>query len=364
MKTVISSFANIADPDSDRTRSIFYRMPPSSLNALRGRYLRPDYSTLLVCDGLIVDAESYDRLTTDRHWAYNEVAQLFKALKTEGFIQLENFAAELKNTHGTIAANVANDIASDNWTAELRQSMQAWTSFIETIVTHISEVRNEYIHWDRAESAVDASFLMHALQGDLAHERVRLDLAKRDGESTWIIQVLPAFLTYVRTNIELSRRFSAPIHDWSDYLPFYRRLAAGQQTALTSAAIEATKLFTVTFPEFEPGSTFHTMRLLTDKRITRLREMIDAAVRGEVVFDRDFAVATLREALATERRLARFRSITSYAAMPLGAVPLIGTPLSKGVEEAAGAVNDKLRRRPLDWFYLISEAADAASAAQ
>ena len=49
MKTVISSFSNIADPDSDRTRSIFYRMPPSS------------------CLRWIVDAESYDRLRIEPH---------------------------------------------------------------------------------------------------------------------------------------------------------------------------------------------------------------------------------------------------------------------------------------------------------
>jgi hypothetical protein len=363
MNTVISSFANIADPDStSQKRSIFHQMPPSSLRAPDGSSLSPDYAVLLVSDQLIVDVNSYDRLTTNRHWSYNRVADLFRALKHEGFIQIEDFSTHLEGTDSDISARVSADMATHDWNLELRESLDVWSAFINTTAKTLRGLEQHYVHWGSSDDANDLSFLMHSLKSEARREHLSLEYAnRRSEEGSWVAEVLPAYLTYIHTNIELSRRLRAPIHDWSDYLPFYRRLAAGEQSRMSQAAAQAEKLFSVSFRELEPTTTAQIMRILTDKRVAALRAMIDSAVRGDIVFDRDFAVATLREALARANRMARFRSLTSYATMPLGLVPVVGTPLSKVAEEVAGATHDRIQRRSLDWFYLISEAAATPS---
>jgi hypothetical protein len=363
MKAVISSFVNLTGSESEEKRSIFHQMPPSSLRDLDGRGLSPDYAALLVCDGLIVDSESYDRLTSDRHWSYNRVAHVFKALYEEGFIQLEPFAERLKGADTIVAERVAHDMASHDWNAELCESLEMWSSFVSSLANQMEAIQRNYVHWERRDDAYDLSYLMHALHNKAGGEAAALGYAKmRDKEGSWVTEVLPSYLTYVHINIELSRRFHAPIHDWSDYLPFYRRLTAGDQSRMSQAATQMDKLFSVTFPEFEPATASHFVRILKDKRVTELRAMVDSAVRGDIVFDRDFAVATLRQALAAERKLARFRNITSYATLPLSYVhPLLGTPLAKITEHVTDAIHDRAKNPALDWFYLISDAAEQES---
>jgi hypothetical protein len=121
---------------------------------------------------------------------------------------------------------------------------------------------------------------------------------------------------------------------------------------------QVTRLFDITFPEFKPQSASTLLRLLKDKRVESLRALVGDAANGVIEFDREFAVKTLFEVIRTEERIARFRSVTSYALLPAGYIPVVGTPLAKAGEETAGIVFEQTVRTPLNWFYLLSETHD------
>jgi len=76
-------------------RSPFYRMPPVGLTQLKESFA-PDYAVLLLCDRLIVDGESFERLTSRSHSLFREMAETLEALKSEGFIQVEDLRRSLK----------------------------------------------------------------------------------------------------------------------------------------------------------------------------------------------------------------------------------------------------------------------------
>ena len=73
------------------------------------------------------------------------------------------------------------------------------------------------------------------------------------------------------------------------------------------------------------------------------------------MFDREFAVRTLHEVLAFQRRLSQARRIISYATLPFHWVPIVGTLLPKVLEETTERVIEHQAGKPFRWFYLISE---------
>lgn len=348
---------------------MFYRMPPTALE-LRGRYLAPSYGILLLCSRIVVDTESYDRLTSAGDSAYRHVADVIQALYDEGFIVLEDYSQRLTAARHAIKARVAAVLNSMSWTGPLAESLQLWSNFVAVAGQALKSERDNYIHeaaTHSADSLEDRAY-SHALGTELVHEEFKLDLFQTDvanvpirrvhGMYSEVKDILVSYLTYVEMNIELSRQLRAPIYDWADYGPFYRRRLANSdlQTPFDAQTTAVTQLFNVTFPEFRPRSPAGLIKILRDRRIESLRQLVADSVAGSAAFDREFAVRTLFDVVRTEKRIARFRNITSYALLPAGYIPVVGTPLAKAAEEATDALFERNVRAPLDWFYLLSEA--------
>ena len=169
---------------------------------------------------------------------------------------------------------------------------------------------------------------------------------------------LSAYLGYVNANLVLANTFGCGFHDWADYRPFYRDkfLRIGKESFPAEQEMDAiSQLFNISFPHFSFWNPRDIVKAVKDKRISELRQLVDASVRGDVTFDKDFAVRVLREVLDVEQRIAGFRKVVSYVTAPVGFIPAIGTPAQKAMEEAIVKPFENTKRRPYRWFYLISE---------
>ena len=97
------------------------------------------------------------------------------------------------------------------------------------------------------------------------------------------------------------------------------------------------------------------MRAINDKRTDDLRNFVKNAIdRGET-FDTLGCAAILKEILRLERRAGVRRNITGWATLPLGFIPVVGTPIQKGAEEL---INRLWSNKPIErfaWYYLIDE---------
>ena len=113
--------------------------------------------------------------------------------------------------------------------------------------------------------------------------------------------------------------------------------------------------FTIAFPELAIRDTRTLISILNDKRVHELRQLIDDAVAGKVQFDEKFAKSVLTELLHAERKVSKFRSILGYLTLPLGFIPVFGTPVQKVVEEAVGLSVEHKMKRKHQWFYMISD---------
>ena len=356
MDLLLTSFGIHTQEDEASKRSVFHRMPPTTL-AIRGTYLAPDYMSLLLCDRIIIDSESYSRLTTKRHWSYNALSSLIQALYAEGFVRIEDYSQRLEAYRATIEQRVEQDLEDlDAWRPALRSSGERWSTFIHLIK---SDLRSLYELIDRVqfkfEHGIGGTAPMHnySVRQYLHAASVAMtEMSAAEGDDWTERQILRSYLTYVETNLVLSEVLGAAFYDWSDYQPFYSRKLDERGRLHADRVHKTQQLFEVAFPELVIDSPRRLLRILQDKRIEQLRALVANAVTGKITFDRDFAVRILFEVLSGERAVGRFRSISSYALLPVGFIPVAGTPLQKAAEELAAMPY----RSKHAWFYLLTEA--------
>lgn len=149
-------------------------------------------------------------------------------------------------------------------------------------------------------------------------------------------------------------------HDWLDFRPFYssKLLTVGRDTDPTQERrAQEGKLFTLAFPNLAITNTSALLKALNDKRIEELRDLISEAAAGNLEFDEHFANSVLTEVLQSERKASRMRKVVGYLTLPIGFIPLIGTPVEKIVEEVVSTALEKKIKQQHKWFYMLSDLA-------
>jgi hypothetical protein len=320
----------------------FFRLPPFDLSTLK-----PDYTALLLCDQLIFDGESFERLSDKNISAlsgYSQMAEVIKALHAEGFVRVEDFSAVVDENRELLETMLERDLKMlDLWAPPLKESIQIWQNFIEAndrsvvdrllISTRTFSSKMEEMAYMDIKPHVISHFALEAIESATKRRRAEHRAALRD--------MLTQYMSYVNANLVLSRSLDAGFLDWSNFAPFYRNkfLMVGHEDRPEQKKIDQVKqLFEVSFPDLTFWDTKPLIKALTDKRIFELRDLVDKAAQGEVEFDREFATRTFQEVLGIERRLDRVRNIVSYATLPIGFIPWIGTPAQKGIDELVNRV--------------------------
>jgi hypothetical protein len=361
---------------------MFDGMPPISMSA-ENQVFMPEYPILLLCERLVLDAESFERLSKgEHHERYANIAEIMKTLFDEGFIRVEDFGAIVDQNKELLERMLERDLKRlDEWVRPLKESTQTWQQFLESlrdsfqqdfIVDKPQEPRvdnepsKDEVEFRQARNHI--GHYLHSIhsianKAVFRHWRLREALEssakRRLSEYRDVLrEVLTEYLAYVNANLVLSRTLEVGFHDWYDYEPFYREkfLTIGQEGRPEENKLQKVKqLFEISFPEFIPSDIKKVLRVIKDKRIADLRNLVDKAVKEEIQFDREFANRVLHEVLGVEQRVGRVRNYVSYATLPLGFVPLVGTPVQKAVEEAVDRIYESKIRSQYRWFYLISE---------
>jgi len=382
MKLLLTSFGTSHLKGREINNSdIFYRMPPVSMSNINQSFM-PDYAMLLLADQIIIDIKTYDRLMTDHHSMFGNVALMIKALYYEGFVTIKDFDETIKDNHQILEKMLSHDLKElDFWIDPLKESISTWQEFV---LKYRENFRNGFINeklndeTSTSEEREKYQIMFHQLGGwihsmssmmhhspILSHELLNevLNSSSKRKKAQFresLKQHLSEYLSYINGNLLLSNIYETGFHDWNDFEPFYHEkfMRLGRESYPGEIEIKnVKKLFEISFPEFTFWHPDNIIKALKDKRISELRNLIDSASKGEVEFDKEFANRVLSEVFKIETNIGKFRNIVSYATMPLGFIPIFGTPIQKAVEEVIAQPMEHKKRKEFKWFYFISEMA-------
>jgi hypothetical protein len=380
MKVMLTSFGVEHSLSSEAAPgTMFDRMPPVSFRWVNQAFM-PDYDLLLLCDRIIMDVESFDRLVNNSVAAYSRVSETFHALKSEGRIQLDDFSSILRPHTELLSRMIEHDIKSlDQWVVPLRESLTLWRHFSKMSMNLMDAGSHHDLSYrDLHSPQSHHSVLFHEVSHMLAGESARVDsLSRLVGEALdssekrkrkeyrgALRDVLRSYLTYVDANLILAHQLDVGFHDWLDFTPFYsaKFLSVGQgEDIVQQKKAQIEKLFTLPFPELAIRNTPALMKALNDKRIEELRQLVQNAVEGKVVFDDDFAKAVLREVFHGSEHAAKWRKVVGYATLPIGFVPWVGTVVQKAIEEGAEIPIERKFKEKHRWFYMLSNIAESTN---
>jgi hypothetical protein len=369
VKTLVSSFRfQETLARGAKSRPPFYRMPPVSYRRFTDDF-SPDYALLLLCDSLIMDAESFETLTKEPAPGFEEVAEAFKALHADRRVELRDFSAELKPHRRLLKRMLQHDLKRfDQWILPLRDSLDLWGHFARVASTML---RDQLIREYQGDESHADSFMSHMslddysrvndFSGLIADATTSLNSSRRRESRNLLRQVLRGYLTYVNANVILADQLDASLHDWQDLTPLYANKFLSVGNAPNSAqqgAQQLGRMFEVSFPDLAIESPRELIRALNDKRIEDLRTLVSQALSGQTQFDEAFAASVLREVFRNCEQAKRWRHIVGYATLPVHLIPWVGAVAQKILEEVLGVVIDRRLRREHRWFYLLSDIAE------
>lgn len=362
--------------ENQKAPSLFYRMPPVSMRGLTNTFM-PDYATLLLYEKLLMDETSFYILKENSDPLYSDMADTIVLLHSEGFVELVDFSSILQQNDFLFQKMIENDLKFiDQWVEPLKDSLVIWLEFTEKArdlalksqkwETLYPPTRGAaYFEPNENAQAANLSRIMHIVNNtagltySLAREALDSSRKRRKPEYRDAFrEALQSYLSYVNANLLISNELNVGFHDWADIQPFYQQkfLYVGQEDRKTLKQEETSrKLFEISFPEFTIDDPVTFLKVVQDRRIEDLRQLVTESVDGNVTFDNDFAKNVLKEVLYTERRISRYRNIVSYLTIPIGFIPWVGTAVQKVIEDGIGfAIKHKLQKKH-QWFYLFSE---------
>lgn len=371
MDLMLTSFGLSSFVSNPEESNLFYRMPPAIMSNKVGALVL-DASVLLLCDRIIVDKQSFERLQEISHPLFEHVYDMIYVLFNEGFVVFEDYDLILAEHSELSNEMLKRDMRRLNdWLQIFKHSLEAWRVFSKRIRDSTSDFYknppNNLSEEDdlNLSSALSITHTVANVGGLAAWEIQEVEKAlntpirKRDAEQRQFFRdTIQSYLSYINANLIISNALEAGFHDWEDMSPFYREkfLNIGRPHFPHENDIgQMRKLFDLTFPEFSFWDPRGVVKALKDSRIKDLRLLVQEAVSGATEFDHEFARKTLVDVLTTEQKISRIRNIVSYVTIPVSFVPWVGTVLEKGIDEIAGKVVEKKLRRDYKWFYLISE---------
>jgi len=170
-------------------------------------------------------------------------------------------------------------------------------------------------------------------------------------------------LGYINFNLILAVEFEAAFTDWHDMQPLYAakfKTAPEVKTASPDdhnrkILAQGRRLFDFMFPYFMPKSFKGLLKAVDDNRVVKMREFVANALERGAEFDSALCTAILRDVLRLESKAVLRRKITGWVTLPLGVIPVLGTPIQKGAEELINALWADRPLKKYSWFYLLNE---------
>ncbi len=372
MKLIFSSFGIGNKRTTQLSPTFFDRMPPAVFSAKRQQF-QPDFSALLLAEKIVIDGETLSSLERHDRVVFSDYGQVLRRLDREGFLQIEDYSGILAAKGEQLDRALKEDLThSESYRDIAAESISAWQETFytfkkglpEELVNNPSvEVRarlNEVSHWRHVHANSLAKHVSLRRACELtAKDRVRDNHMHivNPYDAELFEELLSPYLEYTNANIMLSEQLGAGVFDWSDIMPFYRSKfdRIDEDHAKDSTKPDILKqLFTITFPEIDEWPIDTVLKMLTDKRITNLRETIASVVEKGEEIDSDYVVRMLRDVISIEQSIASTSKIISYVTTPLGFIPFFGAAVQKGAEEIGSAITRKKKTKHHSWFFMAS----------
>jgi hypothetical protein len=373
MDIIMTSFG-LAMEDGSQSPSPFARFPPLYI-AHRIDRIFIDYSVLFLFERMIMDEKTFERLTdmsfkTKIPFPYSddmlEIGNIFRSLKASGRLVLKNFDEVLRASREQIIEATQNDLKDIYpWTRILEEAINQWTDTIDQfrpIYAGVEGNRGSYTAFEEnALRYVGHTLASHRLAAHHILDSLKYWKKSQDPlDRRRCRELLKDYLAYINFNLTLSLECKAPIIDWKDMQPFYekkfRTAVNKEQDNPEQKNVEfGRKVFDILFPYFFPKDSNALLRAIDDRRVDTLRQFVQDSVSKGEPFDDKASVRILKDILKQENKASLRRKITGWATLPLGFVPVLGTPLQKGAEELVNALWSDSSLKKHSWFYLIND---------
>jgi len=370
-------------------RTLFCRMPPlyldqSSLDGGRPAWrFHIDYASLFMFDRVIVDERSYasalDNTTLaddEEPWLTGELAEavrqgaaeyaeVLKALHRAGRLMTRDFEQVLADGRSIVERATRADLSDiPRWVSPIESAVSQWSRSMDYFRSQGREDQNSVLTEDEQDSLRMIAHVMgnagHMTQ--YALETLRHWKKQQSPPMRKLCRdILRDYIYYANFNLFLSFDCQSPFLDWTDMQPIYKekfraaRPGAAPKIPGQLVADESRKLFDFLFPYFVPRSPADLIKAVEDKRIDRLRSFVKDAVERGTAFDPVECLHILKDVLRLEHRAGMRRNITGWASLPLGFIPVMGTPVQKAFEELVNRLWSNRSTAQYSWFYLINE---------
>jgi hypothetical protein len=340
MKAVLSSFCfETAKTDAVKTNDWSYCMPPVCFRSI-GASFRPDYSIFFLCDAFYVDELTIERVAANPMFLEHRL--LFKALRDTGRLHVVDYRNIVATHEDLIDVSFQNDLADlSRWRDSFMELVDLWERFVELAAsTDPKRLR----HYDLGGEA-DLNEVLESVRFEMV--RGMLDWKVRENLRNWkkalpeeyrkyTREVVAPYLRHVSATLCLADCLDAVVHDWSDIGPLYRQKLSESTRVVNlqdqDRQDKCRQLIQIMFPDFVPKSPKSLAKSLDDSRVEKLRKLVDGAVLAGRDFDHEFAAATLREVLAREQLVGKYRNLVGWLTMPLSIIPWIGSVVEKSAQ--------------------------------
>lgn len=363
MKLLLSSFGL----NTSLFGGYFSRMPAVSMASV-GTCFVPDYPVILLFDKVVIDEKTFEALENFNNKQYfKEVGHLIEALNDAGRLEIHDFEKIISPYQSQIDKSIEYDLSDiGEWREEFERSVSIWHKFANMAKYALMEKYSKGVKLTDEEEILlnvfemgywgRCSFFTHdrTIGYFLKNWRNKMDLEVRYN----IQKILGEYLRYTATNLLLSDKLEATLHDWSDFEPLYRKklnISLKTKNEKENEMSQIRKLFEVICPDFEPKNPSTFVKSLDDPRIESLRDLVQDAVAGKISFDEKYANEILREVLKVEKKISFKRKIVGWATLPVHFIPWAGTPMQKISEELISKSLEIKARKGKEWFYLISD---------
>jgi hypothetical protein len=363
MKAVLSSFCfNTVKTDAVRTADWAYSMPPVCFRSI-GASFRPDYSIFFLCDAFYIDEVTISRVSVDP--MFKEHKALFDALKDTGRLKIIDYRQVVAPHDELIESSFRADLADlSRWRDSFMQLVDLWEDF--TVRARQSN------HFGHAHVRFGEEATLQEMLSSVSFEMVRgmLDRKVRENLRNWkkalpeeyrqyTRDIVAPYLKHVSSTLCLADSLEAVLHDWSDIGPLYRQklTESARPGGLRDQDRQDScrQLIQIMFPDFVPRTSKSLAKALDDSRVEGLRRLVDDAVLQRREFDSDFAAATIRDVLAKEQLIGKYRNLVGWLTMPLSLIPWAGSAVEKGAQIATERLLKNHLQRQNGWFMWLSD---------
>ena len=318
-----------------------------------------DYALFIFADEIIMDKKSYNQLKNTKTNFYKNSASLLHILFNEGLVKLEDYDKVLNSKKKFLKLMNKKDLTEYNsWVEPFKKSIETWKEFTNRFNKKYDKISNY-----REYNAALSSLMLEEIDKNYEFAQFISSLYSATNRRKAIYKAifknkLENRISYVNSNLILSNHFNATISDWNDYIPFYEEkfIRFGKDNYPLEKEKQAlNKLFNISFPNLSLFDNKKIIKILTDKRLVYLREMIEASLNEGIEFDKEFAIKTLEKVIGVHNKINKLRTLASYCTMPIGYIPLVGTPLQKLIEEGIVLPTKLKLEKELKWYFFINE---------